>query len=69
MTASQLPGQTFEPIPANPGPSSDDELSLWQKAVELTNQIAGGGSHADPVIDDQFSLMFKFVHNLNLISL
>lgn len=44
MNASQFPGQTLAPIPANIGPVADDEFSNIQKINQLLfNIVAGGG--------------------------
>lgn len=67
MNVSQLPGQTLEPLPANPGPVGDDTLSLLQKCVESSYIAAGGGQRAD-WLDDEFALLSKLLINLNLLA-
>lgn len=67
MTASQLPGQTLEPIPANPGPVNDTRWTMLQKIVELSRlcavQQGNSGVTGDPQ-DDEFALWQKFNQNL-----
>ncbi len=67
MTASQLPGQTLEPIPTNSSPVGDTRWTCLQKIVELSRQWAiqrgGTGVTGDP-LDDEFTLWQKFNQNL-----
>lgn len=43
MNTSAFPGQTLQPIPANPGPVNDDEFSLLQKIAQNTYNASQGG--------------------------
>lgn len=67
MTASELPGGTLEPIPANSGLVGDDTLSLLQKCVESAFNWAGGGQHSF-WLDDEFALRSKLVSNLRILA-
>ncbi len=72
MTASQLPGQTLEPIPANSSPVGDDEWSCLQKIVELSRQwavLAGASGVTGDPFDDAFTLWQKFNRNMYNLSL
>jgi len=67
MTATQLPGQTLEPVPPSAEQVGDDQWSCLQKIVELSSQwavqLGGSGVSGDPQ-DDQFTLWQKFNANL-----
>lgn len=67
MSPSQLPGNTFLPVPAEGG---EDVLSLLRKAVENSYNwaasLGGSGQRADWQ-DDQFVLYSKLVRNLSLV--
>lgn len=67
MTASQMPGQTLQPIPIATGGAEDDKHSLLQKIVENTYNWAGSGLHADPH-DDDYALYSKWCYNTFLAS-
>lgn len=66
MDATQLPGQTLQPLPANSGPVADDRHSLLQKCVENSYNWAGGGLHAE-WFDDDYALLYKFCYNVSLL--
>jgi hypothetical protein len=44
MNTSEFPGQTLQPLPANPGPVGDDEFSLLQKITQLLYNLSQSGS-------------------------
>lgn len=71
MTASQLPGQTLEPIPVNPSAVNDTRWTCLQKIVELSRQWAvqrGASGATGDSMDDEFTLWQKFNRNLYNIS-
>ena len=67
MTASQLPGQTLQPVPPSAQGSKDTEWSLLQKCVELSRQwgatLSVQGMTGDPH-DDEYALWGKLNQNL-----
>lgn len=73
MTATQLPGQTLQPVPPSTRLVGDSRWSSLQKIVELSRQWAvlqgATGVTGDP-FDDEFTLWQKFnrnVYNLSLV--